>query len=303
MMRKMLEINTVEDDQESTSEEELEDYLVIKRMQDVTEEELDFEALAKGDIVVQVVHIIPLPQVRKYIHLWQDSIKSEVVDGLEGKGAIVRFSGQAAMQMMREVGEHQYIPGKGVFTIKPPAKFKSRGVACGNRAEITGALVYAAGVESATLRMVFALSQQYGWSLLFTDVGTAFLNAELLLPYAVIVTAPQIFVASGVCTQGELWLVKRAIYGLRESPRAWGDHRDQALRQMAVYYRGMIYVLRRCSTDTSIWRVIKYPVFILKGLLPVSMRVLIHSFLGEETVGIILTYVDDILVSAFHELA
>ena len=65
------------------------------------------------------------------------------------------------------------------------------------------------------------------------DVKTAFLNAGLRGQDAppesrriVLLQPPALMVKLGLAEVGELWQVEAALYGLRESPRQWGDHRD-----------------------------------------------------------------------------
>ena len=54
------------------------------------------------------------------------------------------------------------------------------------------------------------------------------------------------------------------------------------------------------ATDTSVWAVIKQPTDFFKEkntklFLPVPMRLLIKAFLGDMMVGVMITYVDDVL--------
>ena len=123
--------------------------IMLKKAISYTGEDLDFEALARGEDAVNVVHTISNATVRKHLHLWKGSIEAEVLDGLEGKKAIRRFYGKDRENIWVEIGGRDYviIPGKGVFTLKPPSVFKSRGVACGNFASITGTELYASGTE------------------------------------------------------------------------------------------------------------------------------------------------------------
>ena len=138
-------------------------------------------------------------------------------------------------------------------------------------------------------------------------MGTAFLYAELELPYVVIVTAPQVFVDAGICEKGEMWLVHKAIYGLREAPRAWADHRDKFLRYLQIVSKGMLHRLEKSITDPSVWIITRRPSSLLAAKLkgykmPRLVRVLIAQFVGNETVGLVLTYVDDILVMSEKNL-
>ena len=112
--------------------------------------------------------------------------------------------------------------------------------------------------------------------------------------------APNAFATAGVTDRGEAWLIKKAIYGLREAPRAWGDERDSQLRVITIWSWNMPHRLKQLATDTSVWAVIKQPTDFFKEkntklFLPVPMRLLIKAFLGDMMVGVMITYVDDVL--------
>ena len=132
--------------------------------------------------------------------------------------------------------------------MKPPDTLKSRGVACGNYIDVSGIEVYSGGVEAASLRVTLRMAKIIGWTLISTDVGTAFLNAPLELPYQVLIYPPNVCVLAGVCDPTEIWLVHKAIYGLRESPKAWGDYRDGELRKMVVFHQRWIRLLGESKT-------------------------------------------------------
>jgi hypothetical protein len=74
---------------------------------------------------------------------------------------------------------------------------------------------FAAVVKPASYRILFALAAIYGWSIHQADVKTAFLNSSL--PKPVYMRPPK-----GVdLPRCRCFLVLRAIYGLKQSPRAW----------------------------------------------------------------------------------
>ena len=56
----------------------------------------------------------------------------------------------------------------------------------------------------------------------------------------------------------------KAIYGLRESPKAWGDERDAALRQLSFYSWGMPHKFRQLMTDPSVWIIEPNPIEFVK---------------------------------------
>ena len=163
----------------------------------------------------------------------EKTIQDEVDSLAIVKEAVFRIPPDQVKDYLERNPNAKVLPAKGVFTIKPSFKFKARGVGCGNF--IVGETsskedIYSGGVEAMSLRLVLRLGALYKWHLGAIDVSTAFLNAALKLPYVIIVWAPQIFVDAGVCEEGEAWLVIKALYGLRESLKAWGDERDAAMR-------------------------------------------------------------------------
>ena len=61
--------------------------------------------------------------------------------------------------------------------------------------------------------------------LAIADISTAFLHAELPPDTKIYVRAPK---EAG----GGVWLMKRALYGLRASPKAWQQHLKEQLQQV-----------------------------------------------------------------------
>ena len=129
------------------------------------------------------------------------------------------------------------------------SKFKSRGVACGNWIEVGGTEVCSASAESSTLRVFLKAAKVEGYVIISIDVSTAFLTAPLNLPYMVLVEPPKVFVEAGVVEPGELWHALRAIYGFREAPKAWGDHRDGELRKMVLLTERQV-----CMCSAGAWQ-------------------------------------------------
>lgn len=77
---------------------------------------------------------------------------------------------------------------------------------------------YAATPTTATMRLVMAYALKRGWPLALGDVSVAFLHA-LIGDKRYFVRPP-----ASECRPGFLWRLKRAMYGLRESPRLWQQH-------------------------------------------------------------------------------
>ena len=78
-----------------------------------------------------------------------------------------------------------------------------------------------AGLKVACLRK---------WAVSKHDVKGAFLNAWI--HKLVIVSPPAQWVKWGIVPAGVTWTLDKAVYGLRESPKLWGDERDGQLRNV-----------------------------------------------------------------------
>lgn len=76
---------------------------------------------------------------------------------------------------------------------------------------------FAAVVKPTSFNVLMAIAAMRGWSIHQMDVKTAFLNGQLSQP--AYVSAP----AGMRLPKGMCLLVKKALYGLKPSPRAWAD--------------------------------------------------------------------------------
>lgn len=120
---------------------------------------------------------------------------------------------------------------KWVFKIKKDSKgniikHKARLVVKGyaQRQGIDFEEVFAPVARLETVRLLIALAAHGGWEIHHMDVKSAFLNRELA--EEVYVHQPPGYVKEG-CEQLVLRLNK-ALYGLRQAPRAWNSKLDQS---------------------------------------------------------------------------
>ena len=136
---------------------------------------------------------------------------------------------------------------KWVFKIKHNAdgsisKFKARLVAKGyvQKHGIDYDEVFApARVE--TIKLIMALAASIGWEIHHLDVKTAFLHGEL--KEEVFVVQPEGFVVKG--QEEKVYKLKKALYGLRQAPRAWNIKLNKILRGLNF---------QRCSKEPSLYR-------------------------------------------------
>ena len=62
----------------------------------------------------------------------------------------------------------------------------------------------------------------------------------------------------GVVKAYDYWIVSKALYGLKDSPRYWEDHRDEKLRTLTVTSQGTKYHMIRSQVHHSIWHLYEH---------------------------------------------
>ena len=132
------------------------------------------------------------------------------------------------------------VPSKLVITRKAGGRRKVRIVACGNYIEKgDGEDLYAGGSDSISMRLSLKRSMVEGWTGASVDIKTAFLNAPLPCEEdqegapIVLLKPPNILVKLGYVSSTSYWKALMAMYGLRQSPKTWSDHRDECFHSMA----------------------------------------------------------------------
>ena len=107
-----------------------------------------------------------------------------------------------------------------VFVQKPEKK-KARLVVCGQFLDAeceTGT----SNIGAAPLRSLIACGWKKEHVIAGMDITAAFLNAEMPKTRVVFIHPPPALVSLGVVEYGELWVVERALYGLKEAPNILG---------------------------------------------------------------------------------
>ncbi|CAE7224887.1 GIP, partial [Symbiodinium sp. CCMP2456] len=268
-------------------------YLKVANVTDETNID-DIEEKKDLDVTLDV----PLDQVKANLDKWVEPMSKELSNLEEKTNAIERRTIQEARQMERD-GLLALIPGKVVFTVKPPPplpeaeqrgsrtprwKRKARIVICGNMAtqKHDPNDLFAAGASVEGLRPGLALASARLWIAAATDVSAAFLQAlwpEGRPTYGVL--PPKVLVQSGLVSANVVFIVKRALYGLRESPALWSAHRTSVLKKTKVRCGDGFMWLKQLATDGELWMVLWTP----DGGIP-------------QLVGLLVTYVDDLLYLA-----
>ncbi|CAE7392349.1 RE1 [Symbiodinium natans] len=245
---------------------------------------------------------VPLDQVKLCLEKWVEAIQKELTNLEVNTGALERITMEEAKQMERE-GRLRLIPGKMVFTVKPVGeansgsisstspkwKRKARMVICGNRVDFdddhTKALLYASGASAESLRIALCIAVAGGWLAAVTDITGAFLLSEWpegKPRYGVL--PPRILQQGGFLGSTDVLLVKRPLYGLRESPALWASYRTRVLKGLEIPYHKGSLRLKQLRTDSELW--------------------MIMFCEGEEMTlyGILVTYVDDLLYLSDSEI-
>eukprot|EP00971_Amphidinium_carterae_P178819 3546836-Amphidinium_carterae.1 len=148
-----------------------------------------------------------------------------------------RCGGAPLPSGVRREAHHRVAENRAKIKLKENYKLKARLVVCGN-----WQIWQASSVENATqnidagaLRLLLSLHSSATSSLTQLDVSAAFLNAFLdsdSLADRIMVTPPSCLVTLGVVPRNTAWLLKKALYGLRDTPKCWQIHHDKCLKEL-----------------------------------------------------------------------
>ena len=125
--------------------------------------------------------------------------------------------------------------------IKHKARLVARGFVQQEGIDFDDAFAPVARMESVWV--LLALAAQEGWRVHHMDVKSAFLNGDL--KEEVYVKQPPGYTVAG--EEGKVYRLHKALYGLRQAPRAWNAKLDGTLKAMgfqqsaheaAMYRRG-----------------------------------------------------------------
>ncbi|KAG7579312.1 Reverse transcriptase RNA-dependent DNA polymerase [Arabidopsis thaliana x Arabidopsis arenosa] len=102
-------------------------------------------------------------------------------------------------------------------------------------------MMFAPMARIETIRFIIALAASNGWEIHHLDVKTAFLHGEL--KEEVYVSQTEGFVVLG--SENKVYKLNKALYGLRQAPRAWNDKLNAILREFKFH---------RCSKEPSLYQ-------------------------------------------------
>lgn len=142
---------------------------------------------------------------------------------------------------------HRAIGLKWVFKVKRDeqgavVKHKARLVAKGyvQKEGVDFGEVFAPVARMESVRMLLAVAAQEGWFVHHMDVKSAFLNG--VLEEEVYVQQPPGFIAAG--HEGKVLKLHKALYGLRQAPRAWNVKLDSSLKNLGF---------KRCASEHGVY--------------------------------------------------
>uniref|UniRef100_A0A251VAV7 Putative zinc finger, CCHC-type n=1 Tax=Helianthus annuus TaxID=4232 RepID=A0A251VAV7_HELAN len=189
---------------------------------------------------------------------WQEAMKAEIESIKKNK----------TWELCDLPAGHKAIGLKWVFKLKKDAdgkitKHKARIVAKGyvQRKGVDFEEVFAPVARLETIRLILAIAAKEGWPVYHLDVKSAFLNGEL--QEEVYVSQPDGFVIAG--KERMVYKLHKALYGLRQAPRAWNQRLDKALKRV--------------------------------GFLKCPQEQAIYKLQGSKTSLIVGVYVDDLIVT------
>ncbi|KAJ9565985.1 hypothetical protein OSB04_001951 [Centaurea solstitialis] len=110
--------------------------------------------------------------------------------------------------------------------------------------------VFAPVARLETIRLLIALAAAKGWKIHHLDVKTAFLYGEL--KEEVYVSQPEGFEKRG--EERKIYKLAKALYGLRQSPRAWNLKLDDTLKNMGF---------QRCLQENAVYKKVSNGDFII----------------------------------------
>ena len=280
---------TIEEEEKAVTNDEPEVMdIMVKALEGLKREEEELRSsteVEKDEEQILQTKIVSAKEVEMNLEDWKAPMKKELDTIVEEKGAITRLNPASARELLENNPRVQVLPGKGVFTIKPGRKRKCRLVVCGNYGESHEAMpLFAGGTDVVALRLALKEAAVRGWQGGTVDVKGAFLNAPLQAvdqegELTVAMRPPAVLVRMGLIPKGELWIVNKAMYGLRQSPRCWSDYRDDEMRRWRINYGKRWLKLEQMRSEPNLWLVKKVE----------------DDWNPEELVGLLLVYVDDFM--------
>ena len=290
------------DDSPEMITEEIDILAKLKKM-------LDSQEKGEDDEVLQT-KIISLLEVSKNWNDWLPAVDAEVTSLLEEKEAFEEVSGERLEELLKDAEKRgipvEFLPSKLVCTKKPGkrgGRNKIRWVICGNFEQVKeGENTFSSGADASALRLLIVAASKFQWEAGTIDIKTAFLNATMCpedQPSLLLVKPPMLLLEKKYMKPGTYYMPKRAVYGLRRSPKLWGDCRDDELEVMKLEVEeeeGQMTSLRLCplASEPNLWRI--------EAEESEAESDTQSNFAPLPLKGLLMTYVDDILVTGSRKV-
>eukprot|EP00438_Fugacium_kawagutii_P029791 Skav227164 [mRNA] locus=scaffold502:278286:285743:- [translate_table: standard] len=277
----------------------LEEMLIISKMKQLIELE------HPDDEEVLQTRVVSTKEVRREWDAWKKAAQAEVDALLTEKEALKMVDKAEVETMIREAHQQgrkvEILPSKLVCVKKPGkggGRPKIRWVICGNYEEKNPMEdTYSSGADAAAFRLLLVAASENQWEGSTLDVKVAFLNAVMKSEEQeslILVKSPQLLVEKEVIPPSVHFLPLRAVYGLRRSPKLWGNTRDEEMRMFRVKHqvegRKMTLKLVPLMSEPNLWKL-------------VEDRSQNEDEVEEEKYyGLVMTYVDDLFITSTKEL-
>ena len=139
-------------------------------------------------------------------------------------------------------------------------------VAC-NKTHETFGRVSTTDLDTAMMRYLVSWgASSPDFTLASLDVTAAFLNAPLPEGRVVILKPPNILYKLQLLPPGHVWLVHKAIYGLREAPNLWSEERTDMMTKISFSSEGESYSVILSQIHKTLCLLVKNPSKVQFGL-------------------------------------
>lgn len=191
-------------------------------------------------------HNIDVDEPKSYAEAVQSSNKSEWQEAMNEE--IASLKKNHTWILVEKAGNRRTVGCKWVFRVKEgltasePSKYKARLVAKGytQREGVDFKEVFSPVVRHASIRVLLAMTAVHDLELDQLDVKTAFLHGRL--QEEILMTQPEGYVDSE--KPNHVCLLKRSLYGLKQSPRQWYLRFDEFM---------LSHGYLRCSFDCCVY--------------------------------------------------
>ena len=219
------------------------------------EEAMEVKARIKALAVPEVLQArtVPLEEVRQDLATWKPAFVKEYETLTSGP---VEVLSPKQYQELRDGGQEMEILPMKAVTVRKPDKYKARFVVCGNMAvEPCVEDTSVGGICTVALRCMIHRAAISKWKLASIDVAGAFLQAPRRGEKVTLVEPPAILRQLGLCSCGEKWRVRCALYGFAESQADWGHFRDRTLSTLTWSVEGQKYGVT-ATGEPHLWKIV-----------------------------------------------